>query len=71
MLTNLFSLGTLHTKRVFGLDVMRAVAILIVVDSHATIALKDYYGGEFWHNLLPDGVDAPGTRSTTSPARRP
>ena len=57
MLTNLFSLGTLHTKRVFGLDVMRAVAILIVVDSHATIALKDYYGGAFWHNLLPDGVE--------------
>ena len=57
MLTNLFSLGTLHTKRVFGLDVMRAIAILIVVDSHATIALGDYYSGAFWHNLLPDGVE--------------
>ncbi|MBC3788711.1 peptidoglycan/LPS O-acetylase OafA/YrhL [Spirosoma sp. LMG 31448] len=57
MLTNLFSLGTLHTKRVFGLDVMRAIAILIVVDSHATIALKDYYNGAFWHHLLPDGVE--------------
>lgn len=54
---NLFSLGTLYTKRVFGLDVMRAIAILIVVDSHATIALKEYYNGGFWHNLLPDGVE--------------
>ena len=36
---------------------MRAVAILIVVDSHATIALKDYYSGAFWHHLLPDGVE--------------
>ena len=54
---NLFSLGTLHTKRVFGLDVMRAIAILIVVDSHATIALGNYYSGAFWHYLLPDGVE--------------
>lgn len=54
---NLFSLGTLHTKRVFGLDVMRAIAILIVVDSHATMALKEYYDGAFWHYLLPDGVE--------------
>lgn len=54
---NLFSLGTLHNKRVFGLDVMRAAAILIVVDAHATIALKDYYNGAFWHHLLPDGVE--------------
>ena len=54
---NLFSLGTLHNKRVFGLDVMRAAAILIVVDAHATIALKDYYSGAFWHHLLPDGVE--------------
>ena len=54
---NLFSLGPLYTKRVFGLDVMRAIAILIVVDSHATIALKEYYTGAFWHNVLPDGVE--------------
>ena len=57
MLPDLFSLRTLHTKRVFGLDVMRAIAILIVVDSHATIALKEYYNGAFWHNLMPDGVE--------------
>ena len=57
MLNQLFSLNTALTKRVFGLDVMRAVAILIVVDAHATIALKDYYSGAFWHHLLPDGVE--------------
>ena len=44
-------------KRVFGLDVMRALAILIVVDAHATVALKEYYDGAFWHHLLPDGVE--------------
>ncbi|GAB3643092.1 acyltransferase family protein [Spirosoma arcticum] len=54
---NLFSLGTLHSRRVFGLDVMRAMAILIVVDSHAGIALKDYHSPAFWHHLLPDGVE--------------
>jgi len=52
---NLFSLGALHNKRVFGLDVMRAVAILIVVDAHATMALREYSGP--WHHLLPDGVE--------------
>ncbi|GAB3020622.1 acyltransferase family protein [Spirosoma pulveris] len=57
MLRNLFSLDTATAKRVLGLDVMRAVAILIVVDAHATIALKDYYNGAFWHHLLPDGVE--------------
>lgn len=36
---------------------MRAIAILIVVDSHATIALQEYHTGAFWHNLLPDGVE--------------
>ncbi|RIV21493.1 acyltransferase [Fibrisoma montanum] len=57
MLKNLFSLGVSHVPRVFGLDVMRAAAILIVVDAHATVALKDYYRGGFWHVLLPDGVE--------------
>lgn len=56
MLYRLFSLGA-SGKRVFGLDVMRALAILIVVDAHATIALKAYYDGAFWHFLLPDGVE--------------
>ncbi|MVM34715.1 acyltransferase family protein [Spirosoma sp. HMF4905] len=57
MLTKLFSLNTATAKRVFGLDVMRALAILIVVDAHATVALKEYYNGLFIHHLLPDGVE--------------
>jgi peptidoglycan/LPS O-acetylase OafA/YrhL len=57
MLKNLFSLNTPTAKRVFGLDVMRAIAILMVVDSHATVALKEYYNGSFIHYLLPDGVE--------------
>ena len=57
MLRKLFSLDTAAAKRVFGLDIMRAAAILIVVDAHATIALKEYYSGAFWHHLLPDGVE--------------
>jgi peptidoglycan/LPS O-acetylase OafA/YrhL len=57
MLKNLFSLGASYEKRVFGLDLLRALAILIVVDAHATIALKEYYSGGFWHHLLPDGVE--------------
>lgn len=57
MLKKLFWLDIGSTKRVFGLDVMRAIAILIVVDAHATIALGKYYNGAFWHHLLPDGVE--------------
>ncbi|MBD2752359.1 acyltransferase family protein [Spirosoma validum] len=57
MLKKLFSLDTGTTKRVFGLDVMRAIAILIVVDAHASVALGKYYNGAFWHHLLPDGVE--------------
>ena len=57
MLKKLVELDTAGMKRVFGLDVMRAAAILIVVDAHATIALKEYYSGAFWHHLLPDGVE--------------
>ncbi|WP_420151772.1 acyltransferase family protein [Spirosoma sp.] len=57
MLNKLFAIDSGPAKRVFGLDVMRAIAILIVVDAHATIALKEYYDGAFWHHLLPDGVE--------------
>ncbi len=57
MLKNLFSLDTSLDKRVFGLDVMRAIAILVVVDAHARVALGDYYSGAFWHQLIPDGVE--------------
>lgn len=57
MLKKLFSLNTGSTKRVFGLDVMRAIAILVVVDAHASVALGKYYRGAFWHHLVPDGVE--------------
>lgn len=57
MFKTLFSLDASYARRVFGLDVMRAIAILVVVDAHATIALKEYYSGAFWHHLLPDGVE--------------
>ncbi|GAB3775105.1 acyltransferase [Spirosoma horti] len=57
MLRKLVELDTATAKRVFGLDIMRAAAILIVVDAHATVALKEYYSGAFWHHLLPDGVE--------------
>lgn len=57
MLNKFLSLDASSAKRVFGLDVMRAVAILVVVDAHATVALKEYYSGAFWHHLLPDGVE--------------
>ncbi|MFD2574314.1 acyltransferase family protein [Spirosoma soli] len=57
MFKKLFSLDTLSAKRVFGLDVMRAAAILMVVDAHSNVALKDYYSGALWHNFLPDGVE--------------
>ena len=57
MLKKLVELNTATAKRVFGLDIMRAAAILIVVDAHATVALKNYYSGAFWHHLLPDGVE--------------
>ncbi len=57
MLKKLFSLDTGPAKRVFGLDVMRAIAILIVVDAHASIALGEFYRGAFWHHLVPDGVE--------------
>lgn len=57
MLKNLFLPGAASAKRVFGLDVMRALAILIVVDAHARIALHDYYTDTFWRHVLPDGVE--------------
>lgn len=57
MLAKLFLSDASTAKRVFGLDIMRAIAILIVVDAHATIALKEYYNGSFIHHLLPDGVE--------------
>lgn len=49
--------GAPSSKRVFGLDLMRAAAILIVVDAHATIALGPYASPALWHQIVPDGVE--------------
>lgn len=57
MLNDLLRPSTSTANRVFGLDIMRAIAVLIVVDAHSTVALKDYYDGAFWHHILPDGVE--------------
>lgn len=57
MLKRLFSLDTASQKRVFGLDVLRAAAILIVVDAHANNALGSYHQGGLLHQFLPDGVE--------------
>lgn len=45
------------SKRVFGLDLLRALAILIVVNGHAFIFLNDTYLSSFPFIKLVDGVD--------------
>ncbi len=57
MLNGLFSLNIASQKRVFGLDVLRAAAILIVVDAHSGVALGQYHQGGLLHQFLPDGVE--------------
>jgi len=57
MLNGLFSLNIASQKRVFGLDVLRAAAILIVVDAHSGVALGNYSHGGLLHQFLPDGVE--------------
>lgn len=57
MLNRLFSLNIASQKRVFGLDVLRAAAILIVVDAHSAVALGSYHQGGLVHQFLPDGVE--------------
>lgn len=57
MLNRLFSLNVAAQKRVFGLDVLRAAAILIVVDAHSGVALGSYQRGGLVHQFLPDGVE--------------
>jgi peptidoglycan/LPS O-acetylase OafA/YrhL len=57
MLNRLFSLTITSQKRVFGLDVLRAAAILIVVDAHSGVALGAYRQGSLFHQFLPDGVE--------------
>lgn len=57
MFGRLFSLEGAYKNRVFGLDVMRAIAILVVVDSHSTMALGPYSTGSVLHQFIPDGVE--------------
>lgn len=57
MLNGLFSLNIASQKRVFGLDVLRAAAILIVVDAHSGVALGQYRQVSLLHQFLPDGVE--------------
>lgn len=57
MLNRLFSLTIASQKRVFGLDVLRAAAILIVVNAHSGVALGSYHRGGLIHQFLPDGVE--------------
>ncbi len=57
MLKKLVSLDAQAAGRVFGLDVMRAAAILIVVNAHANIALGAYLHSSVINYILPDGVE--------------
>lgn len=57
MLKKLFSLDADAKNRVFGLDLLRALAILIVVDAHSAIALGRFHTGSLLHQFLPDGVE--------------
>ncbi|WP_234733012.1 acyltransferase family protein [Tellurirhabdus bombi] len=57
MLKRLFFIDTESAPRVFGLDVLRALAIIIVVDAHGSVAFKQYYQGSFFRAFIPDGVE--------------
>ena len=52
---NFFKLNPIYEKRVFGLDLMRALAILFVVIGHGKLLLKGYSGFP-WVGLI-DGVE--------------
>lgn len=57
MLNRLFALRPDETRRVFGLDVLRAIAILTVVDAHSAAALGPYFKLSLLHQFIPDGVE--------------
>ncbi|MFT4030956.1 MAG: acyltransferase [Siphonobacter sp.] len=57
MLRKLFSLEAFAEKRIFGLDLLRAIAILIVVDAHTSALLGKYYVLRFWRPFVPGGVE--------------
>ena len=57
MLNQLFALRPDEKNRVFGLDVLRAIAVLTVVDAHAAGAMGQYAGTNPLHQIIPDGVE--------------
>ncbi len=57
MLNRLFALRPDETRRVFGLDVLRAIAILTVVDAHSGAAMGSYFKLGLLHQCIPDGVE--------------
>jgi peptidoglycan/LPS O-acetylase OafA/YrhL len=57
ILNRLFALRPDETRRVFGLDVLRAIAILTVVDAHSGAALGPYLTSNLLHQFIPDGVE--------------
>ena len=51
------NITTNYSNRVYGLDVLRAIAIILVVNSHGKILLKDLFGDKIsWIGLM-DGVE--------------
>jgi peptidoglycan/LPS O-acetylase OafA/YrhL len=57
MLKKLFTFRPDEQNRVFGLDVLRAIAVLTVVDAHAAGAMGQYAQGNPLHQVIPDGVE--------------
>lgn len=57
MLKSLFSIPTDLSHRVYGLDILRALAIIIVVDAHGAMAFQTYYDAPAYRFFLPDGVE--------------
>lgn len=54
---NPFSLNIDYSKRIFGLDVFRAIAIILVVLTHGSYLLNGTFMEGFPYVNLPDGVD--------------
>lgn len=46
-----------YSNRVYGLDLLRAIAIILVVHFHASFFLKDIILGKFPYLKSPDGVE--------------
>lgn len=44
------------TKRIYGLDILRAIAILTVIYSHAGIIIGSYINPQIYNSIVVDGV---------------